>query len=506
MKFLKTIIFLVSLCAGAAFVWVGPGCSDPPPPDADADVDGDSDTDVDGDSDSDADGLDSDGDGLPDSIEDINGNGIVDPGESDPNDADTDNDGLDDGSESGDSDGDGIPDVLESDTFDGDGDGTPDSADGDNTDGPCANPPKLLHWVTFDTDTTLRRDCSPYVVEGLLTIASEATLTIESGVEIRFRRGGWLLVGDGFTNGRLVAHGTAEQRIVLHSDEPGPLAGDWGGVVANMTDRLELHFVDISNAGMLGVHGDDHRGSLVVLSGTGLQLQDSRITGGQAWAVHAAPPSASWDPIFTSFLRNTMTGSDHSVAVELNRVGDIGEGNTVDHPIDVYGTMISDDAMWQDTGAAFRLVDTILQVDVGVTLQISAGVDVVVPDATLVTIDGMLRAVGTAAEPVTFGTAGGMAGTWQGLFISDSGSELRYVSIAGAGATNWYLSSVGAALTLRAMPTTTEGLVITNSSGYGVYLEAEECAGMPVSATFAGVSNCSVYCYDTWGETTCLSE
>src|SRR5687768_56126 len=43
--------------------------------------------------------ADSDNDGLPDGVEDANQNGRVDPGETDPNDSDTDNDGVDDGTE-----------------------------------------------------------------------------------------------------------------------------------------------------------------------------------------------------------------------------------------------------------------------------------------------------------------------------------------------------------------------------------------------------------------------
>ncbi len=43
--------------------------------------------------------FDTDGDGIFDSIEDANGNGVVDAGETDPNDADTDKDGIDDGTE-----------------------------------------------------------------------------------------------------------------------------------------------------------------------------------------------------------------------------------------------------------------------------------------------------------------------------------------------------------------------------------------------------------------------
>ena len=43
--------------------------------------------------------VDSDGDGIADKVEDKNGNGVVDPGETDPNKADTDGDGLPDGVE-----------------------------------------------------------------------------------------------------------------------------------------------------------------------------------------------------------------------------------------------------------------------------------------------------------------------------------------------------------------------------------------------------------------------
>jgi MYXO-CTERM domain-containing protein len=66
---------------------------------------------------------DPDGDGLGDDEEDLNGNGVVDEGETDPNEADTDGDGLDDGLERraerptdptrADTDGDGLPDGIE---------------------------------------------------------------------------------------------------------------------------------------------------------------------------------------------------------------------------------------------------------------------------------------------------------------------------------------------------------------------------------------------------------
>jgi hypothetical protein len=138
----------IALCGGAALA----ACSDAPASssssalDDAADIGGDV---GDGSGDGDADGStddgsgadadtgsgdsDTDGDGLLDGEEDANGNGIVDPGETDPRVADSDGDGISDGDEvaagydptSNDSDGDGLLDGEE----DRDGDGIVSSCD-----------------------------------------------------------------------------------------------------------------------------------------------------------------------------------------------------------------------------------------------------------------------------------------------------------------------------------------------------------------------------------------
>ena len=71
---------------------------------------------------------DTDGDGLSDGVEDANHNGVVDSGETDPRDADSDNDGLNDGLEVNILD----TDPLQSDT---DGNGTPDGDEDIDGDG-----------------------------------------------------------------------------------------------------------------------------------------------------------------------------------------------------------------------------------------------------------------------------------------------------------------------------------------------------------------------------------
>jgi len=76
-----------------------------------------------------------DGDGIPNTVEDKNGNGIVDVGETDPHDADTDGDGIDDGVEDANQNGqvdDGESDPLDPDT---DGDGIDDGLEDKNGNG-----------------------------------------------------------------------------------------------------------------------------------------------------------------------------------------------------------------------------------------------------------------------------------------------------------------------------------------------------------------------------------
>jgi len=76
-----------------------------------------------------------DGDGLDDALEDRNGNGRVDPGETDPHDADSDDDSLPDGVEDANQDGRRDPGETDPTDPDSDDDGLPDGAEDADRDG-----------------------------------------------------------------------------------------------------------------------------------------------------------------------------------------------------------------------------------------------------------------------------------------------------------------------------------------------------------------------------------
>jgi len=79
--------------------------------------------------------ADSDGDGIPDGLEDRNCNGQVDPGETDPLHADSDSDGIPDGVEDRDQDGARDPGETDPTHPDSDGDGIPDGLEDRNLNG-----------------------------------------------------------------------------------------------------------------------------------------------------------------------------------------------------------------------------------------------------------------------------------------------------------------------------------------------------------------------------------
>ena len=90
-----------------------------------------------------------------------------------------------------------------------------------------------------------------------------ATLTIEPGVTLRFKRGGGLYVqfatGDAPATGALVAVGTAAKPIVFTSAADTPAAGDWLGVHFGLIPdaRNRLDHVRIEYAGALSNGGSN---------------------------------------------------------------------------------------------------------------------------------------------------------------------------------------------------------------------------------------------------------
>jgi hypothetical protein len=145
-----------------------------------------------------------------------------------------------------------------------------------------------------------------------------------------------------------------------------------------------------------------------------------------------------------------MPGRLGELAIGVNALGEVGEGNVVDTPVDLYGSLIDRDAVWLDLGAPLQLMENTLTVNEGVGLEVRQGVQVQVPETTFLEVYGALRLLGRADDRIVFTSESGRPGSWQGLYLYGEGSELRFADVVGAGAPSWYLPTTGAAITLRA--------------------------------------------------------
>lgn len=136
-------------------------------------------------------------------------------------------------------------------------------------------------------DTTWALSDSPYMVKSDVTVAVEATLTIEPGVTVKVSKGSSLTI-----NGNLYAVGTDQDPIIFTSSEEQPAAGDWDGVkfygnrnsTFRMTGCVLQHATNGITVASLGrviikettISGNSLSG-IQTTSGADLVIQDSTI-------------------------------------------------------------------------------------------------------------------------------------------------------------------------------------------------------------------------------------
>lgn len=97
------------------------------------------------------------------------------------------------------------------------------------------NPTQVSGLIATNTTWTLAK--SPYVVTDYITVSSDAILTIEPGVEVRFNRDRGM-----FINGALIANGAPLNKIVFTANTGNPFPGYWGGIRFNDSglDKLSV--------------------------------------------------------------------------------------------------------------------------------------------------------------------------------------------------------------------------------------------------------------------------
>ena len=253
----------------------------------------------------------------------------------------------------------------------------------------------------------------PYIMLGNQVVASDATLTVEPGVEVRFDQPLGLEV-----DGALKALGTATQPITFTGTSLTP--GWWSGIYfrygAGALDYVTIEYggynqsgnVDAYNSVVTVTHSLIRNGShdgVHGWSGGLVHVADSRITGNAGYALNY--DYGSTDPQLSNL---TVTGNGTN-AIAFGS-GDLTSART-----------------WKNLGIPYIMLGN-QTVASDATLTVEPGVEVRFDQHTGLEVDGTLKALGTATQPITFTSTSltPTPGWWSGIYLRYGTGVLDYVT------------------------------------------------------------------------------
>ena len=387
-----------------------------------------------------------------------------------------------------------------------------------------STPNSRLHYLseTIAEDTTWSNPGFPLVAVSGDTIFADrqddpAVLTIEPGLQIRFRSGTRLEFGSGVFQGALIAVGTPSQPIVFTTDNLAPAPGQWEGISFRNASNDGISIVDnaiveyagaslssniyveaaaptirnsvIRNSSVYGIYGPTTPASPLV--------ENNQFSGNANYDVYIASTSSAVldGNTFSSSVYFTGAGSDYQVINNTfndfnnpNRPMRVGahaidqidtntfNGTGGSSRIEVLGERVRQSATWSDVGVPYSILGNTtfagtpaqlatLTIEPGTTLRMAASVGLFIGTSA---DRGAAIVVGTQAQPITFTTdnSSPAPGQWRSLYFdsqADSSSLVEYTLFEYGGVSDSsLLRMVGSAPTIR-------NNTFRNSSVYGVY-------------------------------------
>lgn len=310
----------------------------------------------------------------------------------------------------------------------------------------CSLSGSIAGSVTLDP-----ANCNPYRVTGDLTVEDSGRLVIQPGTTLEFAQDTGLYVQG---HGALVAVGAASDKILFTG--ASQVRGYWNGIVfeqdANSFDN-ELKYAEIAYAGADqrwdgGAYGN-YRAALDLESRSRLKMSYSLIreSAGSGLRIATDVTIGADDVRDGDFAHNTVTqNAGYPVLMYANEVGFLDASNDFSGNDAGYdfvrfsgGYVDVQTQTWQKLNVPYRVLNEV-DIDANQVLSIAPGTTLVFEqDAALWAYgaNSALKAIGTAAEPITFTAAQPNKGYWYGLVFNDTNSfdnVLHYVIVEYGGA------------------------------------------------------------------------
>jgi hypothetical protein len=325
--------------------------------------------------------------------------------------------------------------------------------------------------ITTNTTWTAGKS---YVVENTITVSNNATLIIQAGTIIRFKKGVELDVSTSGDFGTIKAMGTPLNPILFTSDADVKAKGDWDGIwFYEGANGCEMNYCEFEYSG--GYFG---AGALNIKT-TEIAVVGCTFRNSEGYGVEMRNNNSG----FTDFRLNTFLNNDvNDIKIYADYLHTIGTGNIYDKNIDVLGgdVDIPGDVRWGNQGAELIFDGTVyvgsatgtkLIIEAGNILKFGSSDEVSVGSST----NGLIEAIGTASSPIVFTSKSAYPtkGDWDGIWFysgSANGSIIEYCTIsygggyAGGQGNIVYKFEQGSKVTVR-------NSTLSYSPGFGMMLD-----------------------------------
>jgi hypothetical protein len=320
-------------------------------------------------------------------------------------------------------------------------------------------------------DVTWTANGSPYSVcaSSGVTVMPGASLTIQPGVSVQFEAGAGSTPGNKlYVEGSLIATGSSTQTVTFSG--VNATQGSWAGISADNTvitpAVVSLDYVTINYGGLSGSYG-----AAVYADRADVAINHSVIKNGAGNGLYTTQ-NTHFDVQNTSFVgngQNAIQLNQPSINLTMSGLSASGNGTDAVRLAGAASTPINGQKEWSNPGIPY-LVDTPIANQVGDSLTIDPGSDLIFTSQGFLGISGQLKAVGSASEPITMTAQVKNSGAWRGIQAHGGAQpaliDLNYVTIEYGGS-----DINGANITLQSANLVAHHTTIRYSSKDGVRLD-----------------------------------